>query len=269
MTTHEPIPVTEAELAAMTRDLDDLHHETMPAVYESVAEWVEHTDPHRAGRSAATRRAFLIGSATTLGAAVLAACGSSSSKASSSTVGSTVAPAASTTTSGSANVDLKVAALATSLENLAVATYQSGIDAATAGKLGTVPPAVVTFAKTAQQQHKDHAAAWNAILSGAGKPTVSGVDMTVKNAVVDPAFAKVKDITGLAKLALQLEEVAAATYLSGISVLSSPGGVKTSASIQPVEMQHAAILHFVLGEYPVPNSFAQTTGARTLTDTIG
>ncbi|HEY3832553.1 MAG TPA: ferritin-like domain-containing protein [Acidimicrobiia bacterium] len=266
MTTHEPIPVTERELAAMTRDLDELHHETMPAVYESVAEWVEQTDAARVGRSGGTRRAFLIGSAATVGAAVLAACGSSSSKASPST---SAAAGGTPTSSVAGSVDLQVAALATSLENLAVATYQSGIDAATAGKLGTVPPAVVTFAKTAQGQHKDHAAAWNAILTGAGKPSVSGVDMTVKTAVVDPAFANVKDVTGLAKLALQLEEVAAATYLSGISVLKSSGGVKTSASIQPVEMQHAAILHFVLGEYPVPDSFAQTTGARTLTDKIG
>jgi hypothetical protein len=87
--------------------------------------------------------------------------------------------------------------------------------------------------------------------------------------VVDPTFAKVTDVAGLAKLALQLEEVAAATYLSGIDVLTTAGGVKTSASIQPVEMQHAAILHFVLGEYPVPQSFATTTGARTLSDKIG
>jgi hypothetical protein len=41
------------------------------------------------------------------------------------------------------------------------------------------------------------------------------------------------------------------------------------ATIQPVEMQHAAILNFVLGQYPVPNAFAKTDGARTLSDTIG
>ena len=114
------------------------------------------------------------------GGLVLAACGSSSK--SSTATGSTAA-------SGHRHRarrrqawprDLKVAALATGLENLAVAAYQAGIDAATAGKLGTVPPAVVTFAQTAQMQHKDHADAWNAILTAAGKPTVTGVDTTVK-----------------------------------------------------------------------------------------
>jgi hypothetical protein len=69
--------------------------------------------------------------------------------------------------------------------------------------------------------------------------------------------------------ALALEDPAAATYLSGIPVVSDPGGVKTVATIQPVEMQHAAILNLVLGQYPVPNAFAKTDGARSLSDKIG
>ena len=154
------------------------------------------------------------------------------------------------------------------LENLAVGTYQAGIDAATAGKLGAVPPAVVTFAQTAQSQHKDHAAAWNGVLTGAGKKAVTGVDLTVKKSV-DQAFAGVKDVPGLAALALDLENAAAATYLAAINVVKSPAGIKTAASIQPVELQHAAILSFLLGKYPVPDSFAKTTGARTTGDRIG
>src|SRR5262249_40189376 len=152
-------------------------------------------------------------------------------------------------------------------ENLAVGTYQAGIDAATKGNLGAVPPAVVTFAQTAQSQHKDHAAAWNAVLTGAGKKPVTGVDLTVKKSV-DQAFAGVKDVPGLAKLALDLEHGAAATYVAAIDVVKNPAGIKTAATIHPVEMQHAAILHFLLGEYPVPDAFAKTTGARPVTDKI-
>jgi hypothetical protein len=33
-------------------------------------------------------------------------------------------------------------------------------------------------------------------------------------------------------------------------------------------MQHAAILNFVLGQYPVPDSFAKEEGARPLSDQI-
>ena len=91
----------------------------------------------------------------------------------------------------------------------------------------------------------------------------------MNDGVVQPEFAKVTDVAGLAKLALALEDAAGATYLSVIPVVSDPGGVKTVATIQPVEMQHAAILNFVLGQYPVPNSFAKTDGARTLSDKIG
>jgi len=42
-----------------------------------------------------------------------------------------------------------------------------------------------------------------------------------------------------------------------------------AASIQPVEMQHAAILNFVLGHYPVPNAFASTALARPVSDYTG
>jgi hypothetical protein len=123
---------------------------------------------------------------------------------------------------------------------------------------------------TAQSHHKQHAAAWNSILTGAGKPAVTGVDQTVKTGVIDPGFAAVKTVPDLAKLALGLENVAAATYLNGIqNALQDTGAIKVAASIQPVEMQHAAILNFVLGEYPVPDSFSKTDGARTPSDTIG
>jgi Ferritin-like domain len=273
VTDRDPIQISESELSGMTDELDEMHHESMPKMYEAVAEWADIRRERKVSSIgdltsfAASRRGFLAGAGIALGGLVIAACGGSSSKDSS----TTTKAAASGSGSGSGSKlsgDLAVAALATSLENLAVATYQAGIDAATAGKLGSVPPAVVTFAQTAQQQHRDHAAAWNAILAGAGKPKVMGVDSTVKTAVIDPAFAKVTDVGALAKLALQLEDVAAATYLESIGVLESPGGIKTSASIQPVEMQHAAILNFVLGQYPVPMSFASTDGARPLSDQI-
>ena len=51
-----------------------------------------------------------------------------------------------------------------------------------------------------------------------------------------------------------------------MSAVSATSSIKVAASIQPVEMQHAAILNFVLGKYPVPNAFSPLVGARTLTD---
>jgi hypothetical protein len=266
----QQIAISEAELVGMTRDLEDVHQESLPSMGDSLAEWRESSDDVRDGitrlvSTASSRRAFLLGGGALLGGVALVGSG----------MGSGLAAAATRTGVASAGTsaqklsgDLAVVALAASLENLAVGTYQAGIDAATKGSLGEVPPAVVTFAQTAQSQHRDHAAAWNAVLTGAGKKAVSGVDTTVKKSV-DQAFAKVKDVPGLAKLALDLEDVAAATYLAAIDVVKSPAGIKTAATIQPVEMQHSAVLHFLLGEYPVPDAFAKSAGARPVSDKIG
>lgn len=257
--------ISEAELLAMTRDLDEVHHATLPAMNEAVEEFNELSRDLRRGPS---RRSLLVGAGAAMGGLVLAACSSSGKSSSTATTG-----AGSTDTTGAGaglTGDLAVAALAASLENLAVQTYAAGLTAATAGKLGAVPPAVATFATTAKMQHNDHAAAWNSILTNAGKSAVTGVDTTVRDAVVTPGFAKVTNAVQLAQFALVLENSAAATYLNGIqNALTSQGAIKVAATIQPVEMQHAAILNFVLGTYPIPDSFALITGARPPSDSIG
>ena len=267
---HEPIEISEHELRSMTANLDDMHHATLPVMKEALAEWSELHHELRTGvaKIAPSRRGFLLGAGVALGGLALAACGSSSK---SSSAGSTTTPtsgSATTTGGGALTGDLAVVALAASLENLAVQTYAGGISAATAGKLGTVPPAVVNFAQTVKSHHTQHAAAWNAVLAGANKPMVTGIDKTVNDAVVAPAFAKVTDVGGLATLALELENVAAATYLEAISVVTAPAGIKTAATIEPVELQHAAILSFILGKYPVPDTFTKMDGARPLSDVI-
>jgi hypothetical protein len=266
----DPIVISEAELAQMTRDLDDAHHDTLPSMRDSLAEWSESDDDIRSGitrlvSTPSSRRAFLLGGGAVLGGVALVGSGVGSGLAAAATRTSAAVPAVS---GQKLTGDLAVVALAASLENLAVGTYQAAIDAVTAGKLTGVPDAVVTFAMTAQSQHKDHAAAWNGVLTGAGKKAVTGVDLTVKKGV-DKAFAKVTDVPGLAQLALDLENVAAATYVAAIDVVKNPAGIKTAASIQPVELQHAAILNYLLGQYPVPDAFAKSTGARPASDKIG
>src|SRR5689334_2755381 len=259
----------------MTDELDARHHETLPSFRESLDEWRDggadvHESVSRIVATPTSRRGFLIGSGALLGGAALVASGATgiTAAAARTRAAAGVPTAAPLRRTQKLTGDLAVVGLAASLENLAVATYQAGIDAATAGKLGAVPPAVVTFATTAQGHHKEHAAAWNAILTSSKKSAVSGVDLTVKKDV-DAAFAQVSDVPGLAKLALTLENSAAATYLAAINVVKVPAGIKTAATIQPVELQHAAILNFLLGQYPVPDSFAKLDGARTTRDKIG
>lgn len=262
----EALSASEAELRQATAELKDVHNDaSLPAMLAAVGNWIDVNEDgihERTQAGAFSRRGLLIGGgAAAIGGALLAACGSSPS---------TAPKATSTTTAPKSGVasltgDLKVAALAASLENLAVFAYRSGLSAAQAGKLGAVPPAVGTFASTAMNQHEQHAAAWNAALTGAGKQKVTETDPaltpTVKN-----MFASVTDVAGLAKLALDLETIAAQTYQAAVDALSSHSAVQIAATIQPVEMQHIAILNLVLGQYPIPNAFNPTSMARTTTD---
>lgn len=156
--------------------------------------------------------------------------------------------------------DLKTAAFAVGLELLAVGTYKAALDAANANKLGPVPPAGANYVQTAMEQHQAQADKWNSVLTGAGKKPVTAPNAKLKKSV-DQEFAKVTDFGGAAKLALSLEETAAATYLKAIPTLKSKDAIGLAGSIQIIDMQHAAILLFVLGEYPVPDVFAKTAKA--------
>jgi hypothetical protein len=88
----DPMHLSEAELRAMTSDLDAIHHDVaLPALKTSLAEWAEDIHAQAAagagGDSARAvqlgRRRFLTGAGAVAGAvggaAVLAACSSSSS----------------------------------------------------------------------------------------------------------------------------------------------------------------------------------------------
>ena len=175
--------ISEQELTAMTDDLDQLHHDVgMPAMRAAVDRWT--------GEIRTSRRGFPIGAGAAAAGVALAACSSSPS-----TSGTTTTMGSGTSSSATLTGDLAVAALAASLENLAVAAYGDVLTAASAGKLGTVPPAV--------------------------------------------------------------------------SAVRARSSIQVAASIQPVEMQHAAILHFVLGQYPVPDAFSPLTAARPLSDYRG
>ncbi len=260
---------SEHELRSMTRDLDQLHGDVgVPAMEAGV---VNMLDSMERGPRVASRRTFLLGAGAAMagGAALM-------------TVGGGVMPAlAGAATRGDRTQrglgasfppaglkgDLAVAAVAASLENLAVFAYTAGLTAATAGKLGAVPPAVATFATTAKSQHTQHAGAWNGVLQANHKSAVTIVNPTLAP-TVQADFAKVKDITGLANLALTLETIAAETYQAETSMLKSKAAIGLSSSIQPVEMQHIAILYYVLGMYPgaqtssgTPLAFSSTSQA--------
>jgi hypothetical protein len=243
---------TESELIAMTRDLDDLHHDVgMPAMWEGVSNMIDNLHDGE-NTKATSRRTFLMGVGGAVAGGAVLLSGLTPALAGAATVAKPSSKSILTSKAfppAGLKGDLAVAAVAASLENLAVYAYNAGLSAATAGKLGTVPPAVATFATTALAQHTQHAEAWNAVLSAHGKAKVTIVNPTLAP-TVNADFAKVTDVPGLANLALTLETIAAETYQAETSMLSSAAAIGLSSSIQPVEMQHIAILYYVLGEYP-------------------
>jgi hypothetical protein len=95
------------------------------------------------GTDSVSRRGVLIGGAAAAGAAMLAACSSSKKSVNAQTgttaAGSPPSTSSSTTASGGGSGDAKVAMTAASLEVLAVGTYKSALDAATAANWAPCP----------------------------------------------------------------------------------------------------------------------------------
>ncbi|MGB6161435.1 MAG: ferritin-like domain-containing protein [Pseudonocardiaceae bacterium] len=252
--TSTEMAISERELSQLTGELHDLHESTFPQVRKALDELTANLG--QVVRQPSTRRGFFLGAAgaVALGAAAACSSGSSGGPSSSGAPSSPAAPAETYTG------DLKVVALATALENLAITAYDGALKKAGAGDLGTVPPAVATFIQTARKQHADHAQAWNAVLSKAGKPTIDDAPLTITADQVSMLTAA-KSVPDVAKLALNLENIAAQTYTFATANVSDAGGIMTAATIQPVETMHAAILNFILGQYPVPDSFIGTTNS--------
>ncbi|MBA2281141.1 MAG: ferritin-like domain-containing protein [Acidimicrobiia bacterium] len=199
--------------------------------------------------AAPNRRRFLLGGGVLAAGALLAACGDDEPEGT-----------ANTGEGGGGGGDLAVAALAASLEVLAVSTYGAALDAATSGALGEVPPAVAEFVTVAMAQHQEHLNAWNGVLTGAGQAAVSAPPADLAE-TVNTMFAAVTDVAGAANLALTLEGIASATYLGAIPTLEDPAAIRLAGSILCIDRQHEAVLLFALGQYPVPDVFANTEAA--------
>lgn len=231
------------------------------------------TNPTPSTSSRSSRRAMFLGAPGGAGAlfAATRASGAGAGSASSATdppgtseaSGTATTEAAGTATTEAAEAvptdsrDLPAANLAASLEVLAVNTYTSALEAATAGDLGEVPPAVAEFVGTALEHHQAALDAWNAVLDGAGEPAVTEPPADLAAAVAEQ-FGAVTDVAGAAELALSLEQTASDTYLDAISTLYTPAALELAGSIQVTAMQRSSILLFVLGQYRVPDTFANT-----------
>ena len=146
----------------------------------------------------------------------------------------------------SSGTDVQVLRTASSIEVLAVSTYKTALALPYIGG-GEANSFLKQFAKTTMLQHSDHLDAFQAATTALGG---------AKQDKADPALATVVDaaVKSLGKasaaqgplqvvaLALELENIAAETYVNNMSLLSSASAKKVTASVMGVEAQHVAIL---------------------------
>lgn len=200
------------------------------------------------------RRFIQIGGLTVATAAIFAACGSDDGGDAASAVDE--ADDEDSPSGGDASQgDITILRTASSLEVLAVDVYQKAIES---GLVKTA--AVADAAKLFQEQHREHAA----LFQGATKK-LGGEEMTEANPVVlqslQAPLAALTDETSVIRLALTLEQAAAATYQSTAGAFDDASLNQAAMSVGGVEARHVAVLSSVLNQPGAPKAFQTTDGA--------
>jgi rubrerythrin len=134
--------------------------------------------------------------------------------------------------------DGDIAAFAESVELAAVEAYKA---AAGSGKL---QPAIVEVGTMFAGHHAEHAKAFGGASGGKAKGKPNAKLLTA----VGDQLKGASDQKAILSIAYDLEEAAAATYLFALGALKSDAAVKLTASILPVESQHAVVLGSALGK---------------------
>ncbi len=146
----------------------------------------------------------------------------------------------------SSTADVQILQTAASIEKLAVDTYTT---AETLPYIGgsAANPVVRTFVSVTKSQHAQHLLAFNAAIGRLGGKQQQSPDpafVPVVNKAV-ASLAHVSDAAGalaVVGLALELENVAAETYVNDVPMLGDSEAKQLTASIMGVEAQHVAVL---------------------------
>ena len=206
--------ISERELGRLVAGIDDQHRAAMATFAADNRELINATGP--------SRRQFLAGAGA---ATALVA------------IGSAVVPIGRLIPTAYAQTDVDIAKFAASIEFAAVEAYKA---AGASGKVKT--KAVIDAATKFAGHHQQHGEAFKALAQAEIAPNKTLLDM------IGGQLTAAKDEKAVVELAYGLENSAAATYLFALGVLTVPKAVETSASILPIEAQHAIALGTVLGK---------------------
>jgi hypothetical protein len=227
------------DLNVLLEESQDLQADALRPTHDALEELVER---HRSSRDEdrAANVAFHeehqrslragLGAATILGAAGGAAL-----------VG-VLASAASATSSS----DVQLLQTAASIENLAVATYKTALTLPYIGG-SAADPVITKFAQVTMGQHAEHADAFNAAATHLGGKAQNKPDPAFVP-VVNKAVASLGSATasqgalGVVGLALELENIAAETYIKDTTLAQSTSNKALFASIMGIEAQHVSVL---------------------------
>ena len=216
--------ISERELRYLMQEVDDQHRSGMDSMGDDIRE-LHHGEGRRLmghSRRSFLKRAGVGGAVITIGTSVLP-------------VGRLLSPVYAQAG------DAGVAAFAESVELAAVEAYKA---AAASGKV--TDAAVGSVAMLFASHHTEHGAAFGAAAGSAatGMPNAKLLE------AVGPQLTGAVDQTALLRIAYDLENAAAATYMFALGALTSVEALQLTASILPIESQHAVVLGQVLGLPP-------------------
>jgi len=224
-------------MGSLLEESQDLHRDAMAVTGGSLDEMVEtgrdarsrgELDPDEARAVAARRSRLMTGAA--FGGGLLAAAG----------IGAALQGLFASDAFASSATDVQILQTASSIEVLAVSTYQTALTLPFIGG-ASANPVVKAFATTTMQQHSQHLAAFNSAVTTLGGKAQTNPDPALQKVVA----TAVPGLTGpgpVVALALELEQGAAETYVADVAALSDANAKKVTASIMGVEAQHASVL---------------------------
>jgi len=160
--------------------------------------------------------------------------------------GLTLVGALASAASATSSQDIQILQTAASIENLAVATYKTALTLPYIGS-SSANAVVNKFARVTMNQHAQHADAFNAAARALGGKSQTKPDPAFVP-VVNKAVASLSGATaaqgtlGVVGLALELENIAAETYVKDTVLVKSSSNKGLFASIMGVEAQHVAVL---------------------------
>ncbi|HEY4377196.1 MAG TPA: ferritin-like domain-containing protein [Acidimicrobiales bacterium] len=213
--------IDKRQLLDLTEEVDQLHHETMRTFREEAEEL--HFGPNELRDEREARRGFM--KKAGIGGALV-------------TAGALAAPIAGFLPKAFAAGldDAAIATFAAHVEYAAVAAYQA---AAATGKI--TDPTVAKVATTFAGHHKDHGDAFAAIVKLTDKSPNAKI-----LAAFGPKISAAADQAALLEIAYTIENAAASTYLFALGALTDKAHAAATATILPIESQHAIVLGTVL-----------------------